>query len=268
MIVTVTRNAADLAAIRQSGLRAIAATTVDAGIHTAAQSAAQLLVVDLHNDALKGETWAPCLREAMPCPLIVRHDVNRKSVAALYELANVDADIRSSFRRYDELCDRVRTATSHNDANATPVILRCLSRVAHADIRDFIGVMAILGERPVMQGEVAATLGLSVSSFRRWLSDRRVDTPALPRFPTANAVFVALHFMWRRERLGWPAKRAASAGGFADEKSSANYLRYHLGKTTGQLARAGGFDALMTHTVQLFSTAGQLAYRHESIRRI
>jgi hypothetical protein len=66
----------------------------------------------------------------------------------------------------------------------------------------------------------------------------------------------------------WHGKRAAAAAGFADEKACGNYIRYHLGKTSGQVMRAGGFDGLMTAAVQMFSRQSRPRGRHEAIRRI
>jgi hypothetical protein len=105
----------------------------------------------------------------------------------------------------------------------------------------------------VMQADVAGALGRSTSSLRSWLAAIRRERSALPSFPGLNAHFVALHLVWRRERLRWPIKRAAAAAGFSDDKACAGYLRYHLGQTTAQLLRAGGFNAQMTAVQHLFS---------------
>lgn len=269
MIVTVIRNTSDVVALKRSGLRTTPALTVDDGLHAASRPEVQLLVCDLRlNGAADAQLVDRIRATRLPCPLLLRHDVSRETVAMLYGLAQCDADIRSSYRPYDDLSARIRSSAHSNDGNATPTILRRLTCIVDPRTRDFIGIMAILGERPVMQADVASALGLSRSSFRKWLADRRAVSIDLPRFPKINALFVALHLIWRRERLGWNGKRAAAGAGFDDEKGCANYIRYHLGRTSSQVMRAGGFDALMTAVLQMFSPGSRPRDPHEAVRRI
>lgn len=187
----------------------------------------------------------------VPCPILLRHDLSRQAIASLYEVARLDADIRPSFREYDDLRHRLSENGRVDDTNATRAILSAFCNERDRR-RDFVATMAVLGERPVMQVHVAASLALSPSSLRAWLAAIRRESTRLPSFPRLNGHFVALHLVWRRERLGWSGKRAAHAAGFADDKACANYLRYHLGSTSGQLLRGGGFDARMTALTHLF----------------
>ncbi|HET9426530.1 MAG TPA: hypothetical protein VFO55_14255 [Gemmatimonadaceae bacterium] len=269
MIVTVTRNPDDLAAIRRSGMRTAAAASLTEGLDAASRSAARLLVFDLGTGRAPGSPLRHCLQSApIPCPVLLRHDMGPDTISALYGVAQLDADIRPSFRRYDDLEDRLRTAPRQNDMNATWAILRELSRIVDPRMREFVGVMTILGERRVLQSLLVAALGSSRSSFRKWLAEERSDAGRLPSYPTLNAHFVALHWLWRRERLRWTAKRASASAGFTEEKACANYLRYHVGRTGTQLLREGGFDARMTATAQIFGTPRAIRRGREMLWRI
>jgi hypothetical protein len=237
--------------------------SVSGGLLAASRPDVRLIVCDVAGDA----RLVAGLRNAdIPCPLILRHDLSRQAIEALYAVSHVDADIRSSFRGYDDLRGHLESAATGAGGNATQAILRALTPTADARAREFIVVMAVLGERPVMQELVGHSLMMSSSSFRAWLASLRGATRRLPSFPRLNAHFVALHLLWRRERLGWIGKRAALAAGFDGDKACANYLRYHLGATGGQLLRAGGFDARMTATRQLFVPSAR--DRDEAVRRI
>lgn len=256
MIISLTRDPGDLAAIISSGLRTTVAASVSAGLHAAERPDVQLVVCDPAPGSR--EDLAARLRSAsVLCPVLLRHEVDRDAVRLLYGLSASTADIRSSFRPYDDLRERLRSAPRHNDGNATMAIFRAMS-VSNARLRDFIGVMAILGERPVMQSAVASALGCSSSTLRTWISALREDNARMPTFPVLNAHFVALHYAWRRERLGWNGKLAAGAAGFPDGKACGNYLRYHLGNTGPQLLHTGGFDACMTATRQMLCGDSQV----------
>jgi hypothetical protein len=251
MIVSVTRDPRDVAAIRASGVRATLAASVGAGLLVASRSDARLIVCDVALDAHIGSG----LRHAeIPCPIVLRHDLSREAIGVLCDVARLDADIRLSFRGSDDLAAQLGDLAGRGEGNATREILRGIAPADGSRVRDFIGVMAVLGEQPVMQTQVARPLAMSSSSFRAWLALLRRAAVALPPFPRLNAHFVALHLLWRRERLGWTGKRSAAAAGFADDKACANYLRYHLGATGGQLLRGGGFDARMTAARHLFET--------------
>ena len=231
-------------------MRSTLAVSVSAGLLAASRSDARLIVCDVAQDTRIGFG----LRGAeIPCPLVLRHDLNRQAIDVLCDVARLDADIRPSFRGYDDLAAHLGDPGGE-ERNATRVILRGIAPADGLRVRDLITVMAVLGERPVMQGSVARSLGMSSSSFRAWLGTLRQAAVALPPFPRLNAHFVALHFVWRRERLGWTGKRSADAAGFADDKACANYFRYHLGATGGQLLRSGGFDARMTAARHIFAT--------------
>jgi hypothetical protein len=222
---------------------------VSAGLLAASRSEARLIVCDVASVTRIGIG----LRHAeIPCPLVLRHDLSREAIDALCDVARLDADIRPSFRDYDDLAHHLGDR-GHDERNATREILRGIAPADGSRVRDFITVMAVLGERPVMQSIVARSLAMSSSSFRAWLARLRQAAPALPAFPRLNAHFVALHLVWRRERMGWTGKRSAATAGFADDKACANYLRYHLGATGGQLLRAGGFDARMTAARHIFA---------------
>jgi hypothetical protein len=266
MIISLTRHAGDLAAIISSGLRTTVAASVSAGLHAAQRPDVQLVVCDPPPGA--HEDLATSLRSAsVLCPVLLRHEVDRDAVRLLYGLAGASADIRSSFRRYDDLRERLRSAPRHNDTNATLAILRGRP-AANPRLRDFIGVMAILGERPVMQSAVAGALGCSASSLRSWIAAVRRDNASMPSFPVINAHFVGLHYVWRRERLGWNGKAAAAAAGFADGKACGNYLRYHVARTRSRLLRTGGFDAWMTATTQILCGESAARDRSRAIARI
>jgi hypothetical protein len=265
MIISLTRDAGDLAAIISSGVRTIVAASVSAGLRAAEQPGVQLVVCDPAPGSR--EDLVTRLRSAsLFCPVLLRHEVDRDAVRLLYGLANAGADIRSSFRPYDDLRERLRSAPRRNDANATLAILRAIS-VGNYRLRDFIGVMAVLGERPVMQSAVGAALGCSASSLRSRIAAWRADNSRMPSFPVLNAYFVALHYLWRRECLGWGGKLAAGAAGFADGKACGNYLRYHLSRTGPQLLRTGGFDACLTATAQMVCESGA-GERNRPIARI
>jgi hypothetical protein len=264
VIVSLTRDPGDLAAIRASGARTMLASSLDAGLLAASRQGVALIVCS--TDGATQKRLVSELRESPPpCPLLLRHDLSRQSIDALYGVSRIEADIRSSYRAYDDLRARLASAALGNDANATCAILRGLDVPTQSVLRDFIAVMAVMGERPVMQKRVALAMARSASSFRAWLATVRETRPHVPSFPRINAHFVALHLIWRRERLEWTAMRAAAAAGFADDKASGSYLRYHLGRTGAQLLRAGGFDARMTATRQLFTAPGT---RNEVVWRI
>jgi hypothetical protein len=266
MIVSLTRDPVDVAAIRASGVQATLASSVMAGLDAASHHGARLIVCDV-NEADASRKLVASLREtALVCPLLLRHDLSRQSIEVLYSVSAFDVDARSSFRAYDDLGARLSDAARGNDANATCAILAGVAAPREAKVREFIGVMAILGERPVMQSRVAHALLRSASSFRAWLTTLRESYPGMPAFPRLNAHFVALHLVWRRERLGWTGKRAAAAAGFSDDKTCANYLRYHLGKTAPQILRSGGFDARMTVLRQMFRSSAR--DRSDVVRRI
>lgn len=250
MIVSVTRDPRDMMAIRESGVRATSAPTVSSGLEAALRPEIRLIVCDLGGDA-RYDLGTKLRGVSLPCPLLLRHDLSRQAIDSLYEVARIDADIRPSFREYDDLRRRLTDTARVDDTNATRAILSAF-RLEPGRRRDFVAVMAVLGERPVMQTTVATAMGLSTSSFRAWLASVRGASVRLPSFPRLNAHFVALHLVWRRERLCWSGKRAAIAGGFADDKACANYLRHHFGCTSGQLLRVGGFDARVTALLQLF----------------
>ena len=239
------------------------ADSVSGGLLAALQPDVRLIVCDVASEV----RFAAGLRNVnLPCPVVLRHDLSRQAIETLYDVAQLDADIRSSFRGYDDLRGQLRPMEADISGNATRAILRGLPTSADPRTRDFIAVMAVLGERPVMQGDVGRSLMMSSSSFRAWLATLRGKARALPAFPSLNAHFVALHILWRRERLGWSSKRAAFGAGFEGDKPCARYLRYHLGASAGQLLRAGGFDARMTATRQVFVLS---AYgRDEAVRRI
>jgi hypothetical protein len=263
MIVSVTRDPRDVMAIRESGVRATLAATVSAGLEAALRPEVRLIVCDVPVHRARNDSWS--FRDSVvPCPLLLRHDLDRRAIDALYDMARTDADIRSSFRQYDDL--RLHLTTGGNAGNATRAILRALPAVDEPRLRDFIAIMAVLGERPVMQAAASDALGLSTSAFRAWLGDLRRGRASLPPFPRLNAHFVAAHLLWRRGHLGWSTKRAAAAAGFADEKACANYLRYHLAATASRLLREGGFDARVTVLMQLFGRND--GARLDAVRRI
>lgn len=263
MIVSVTRDPRDVTAIRESGVRATMAANVSIGLLAASRPDVRLIVCDVACDA----GLVSGLRNAeLPCPLVLRHDLSRQAIEALYGVAQLEGDIRSSFRGYDDLRECLAPAATVPEGNATRAILRGLPPEGNARTRDFLAVMAVLGERPVMQNRVGHALLMSSTSFRAWLASLRHEMRMLPSYPRLNAYFVALHLVWRRERLGWSGKRAASAAGFETDKACANYLRYHLGASGGQLLRAGGFDARMTALRQLFVQHAR--GRDEAVRRI
>jgi hypothetical protein len=221
---------------------------VSLGLETASRPGVRLIVCEASASSL-----ADLRRGVVPCPVVLRHDLTRQAIDVLYDAAWLDADIRPSFREYDDLRLRLSAAPVDDDLNATRAILRGLAGGSEEELRRFTGVMAILGERPVMQADVAGALGKSTSSLRSWLSTVRRERSALPSFPGLNAHFVALHFVWRRERLRWPSRRAAAAAGFLDDRACASYLRYHVGQSAAQLLRAGGFDAQLSTVRRLFS---------------
>ena len=249
MIVCVTRDPRDVAAIRESGVRVTMAPTVSDGIEAASRPEVSLIVCDVAGEP--GHGLLGLRHSYLPCPVVLRHDVGRQSIDALYEVARMEVDVRPSYRDYDDLGSRLSNGTPGNDINATRAILREFCGVTSQRLRDLVAVMAVMGERPVMQNAVASALGLSVSSFRVWLGEFRRCCDPVPAFPRLNAEFVALHVAWRREKLGWTAKRAAAASGFADDKACSNYLRYHLGARIGRFRRNGGFDARMTEVKNL-----------------
>ena len=239
------------------------AGSVDLGLAAASHPDVRLVVCD----AASGGRVVSDLRHAeIPCPLLLRHDLSRQAIDALYDVALLDADIRPSFRDYDDLATHLTPGSTEIDGNATRAILRALMSVTDPRTRDFLAVMSVLGERPVMQDRVSRSLMMSSSSFRAWLASLRRENKAMPAFPGLNAHFVTLHLLWRRSRLGWSAKRAAVAAGFGDDKACANYVRYHLGATATQLERAGGFDARVTATQQLFRASSR--HRNDVIARI
>ena len=266
MIVSVTRDPRDVAAIQRSGVRATLAGTVSDGLQVAMRPDVRLIVCDLASEGLDHRLIASLRRAPVPCPVILRHDLDRRAIDVLYEVARVDADVRPSFRGYDDLRGQLESRNADGDPSATQAILRHFPVVPDPRVRDFIAVMAVLGERPVMQARVASALAMSSSSFRSWLALLRSRARSLPPFPRLNAHFVALYVVWRRERLAWSGKRAAAASGFPDEQRCANYLRYHLRASSGQLTRAGGFDARMTVVRELFGTCARA--RNEAVRRI
>jgi hypothetical protein len=262
MIVSVTRDPRDVQVIRESGVRATLAPTFSAGLEAASRTDVALIVCDVPDGRARERNWD--FRDSViPCPLLLRHDLNQRAIDALYEVARTDADIRPSFRPYDDL--KAHLMGRGDSENATRAILRALPSSDDPRLRDFIAVMAVLGERPVMQSRASQSLCLSTSAFRAWLAAIRRRCHGLPSFPRLNAYFLAAHLTWRRERLGWSAKRAAAAAGFPDEKGCANYLRYHLGATSGRLLREGGFDARVTALTHLFSRG---ATGSEAVRRI
>src|SRR5688572_23613906 len=106
MIVSVTRDPRDMAAIRASGVRATLAASVSAGLLAASRSDARLIVCDV---------------------------------------ARLDADIRSSFRGYDDLAAQLGDPGG-DERNATREILRGIAPADGSRVRDFIAVMAVLGE--------------------------------------------------------------------------------------------------------------------------
>jgi hypothetical protein len=239
------------------------AGNMNAGLLAASQPDVGLIVCDAGTDAY----LVPGLRHAViPCPVVLRHDLSRRAIEALYGVSRLDADIRPSFRGYDDLRAHLAGTTAGIEENATREILRRIAPAPGSRLREFVAVMAVLGERPVLQGEVARSLMMSPSSFRTWLASVRRGMEGLPSFPRLNAHFVALHLLWRRERLGWSGKRAAAVAGFGSDKTCANYLGYHLAATGGQLLRSGGFDARMTAAKQLFATGARDG--GEAVRRI
>ena len=224
----------------------------------------RLIVCDVASNPIRG--IAELRHAELPCPLLLRHDLSRLAIDSLYDVSRMDADVRPSFRDYDDLTSRLSRAASLDDSNATRAILRAFGSATDRRLRDFIALMAVLGERAVMQTVVARALNMSPSSFRAWVAGLREQCPQVPSFPRLNAHFVALHIIWRRERLGSTAKRAAALAGFADHKTCANYLRYHLGTTDRQLLRAGGFDAHVTAVTKLFCLHAR--DRNPAVRRI
>src|SRR4051812_3326133 len=141
MIVSVTRDPRDMAAIRESGVRSTMAATVSLGLETASRPGVRLIVCDASPSSM-----ADLRRGVAPCPVVLRHDLTRPAIAALYEAASLDADIRPSFRGYDDLRARLAAPPVDNDSNATRAILRGLAECDLPELRDFAGVMAILGE--------------------------------------------------------------------------------------------------------------------------
>jgi hypothetical protein len=245
-------------------VRATPASTVSAGLEAASRPEIRLIVCDVATDARRG--LADLRHADLPCPLLLRHDLSRQSIDSLYDVSRMTGDVRTSYRDYDDLGVRLSRPPSTDDSNATRAILRAFAAATDRRLRDFVALMAILGERPVMQSVVANALAMSPSSFRAWLAGLRDRCRHVPPFPRLNAHFVALHVVWRRDRLGWTAKRAAGASGFLDDKTCGNYLRYHLGATSGQLLRAGGFDAHVTAVTQLFCLPAR--DRDAAVRRI
>jgi len=223
----------------------------------------RLIVCDVATVQYRG--LADIRHAELPCPLLLRHDLSRLAIDSLYDVSRMEADVRPSFRDYDDLGLRLR-ASGADDSNATRAILRAFGSATDRRLRDFVALMAVLGERPVMQSVVARAMSMSASSSRAWLAALRERCRNVPPFPRLNAHFVALHVVWRRERLGWTAKRAAGASGFSDDKACGNYLRYHLGTTGRQLVRAGGFDAHVTAVTNLFCL--QARDRNAAVRRI
>src|SRR4051812_34098364 len=102
MIVSVTRDPRDVMAIRESGVRATLAPTVSAGLEAALRPEVRLIVCDLAADA-RYDLGTKLRGSAPPCPVLLRHDLSRQAIDSLYEVARLDADVRPSFRGYDDL---------------------------------------------------------------------------------------------------------------------------------------------------------------------
>src|SRR5437868_6561981 len=116
MIVSVTRDPRDVAAIQASGVRSTPAPTFIAGLEAASRPEVRLIVCDVATDQYRA--LADIRHADLPCPLLLRHDLSRLAIDSLYDLSRMDADVRPSFRDYDDLGVRLTRALSGNDSNA------------------------------------------------------------------------------------------------------------------------------------------------------
>lgn len=182
---------------------------------------------------------------ALPCPMIVRHGATTFAAReiALLAGAGAGAGLHVSLRAYDAI-GMFAYGRDRWPGNATLTVLAGFDGRPELPV-EIIALLTILCERRVMQADVARAMGISSSGMRLHLSQLRKRFPEFPRFPTANAAVLALHVLWRRERLGWTAKRAAALAGFPSEKACANYLNYHLDASSTQLMHGGGFASLL-----------------------
>lgn len=188
---------------------------------------------------------AAIARRDAPIPLLLRVGLRGVRALPLSELQHVLFDLRLSLRNADHFA-RCVAGIRFPTTQARIAILARIQELVPPEVLDIVVAATVLGERHASMSVLAALCELS----ERRLEERLAEVRTLPG-KRLMMWMLSLHSMWRLERLGWPAKRAASEAGFATPDGLSRLVQRTVGLRLVKLVRGSSFDG----TLDLFCLA-------------
>lgn len=172
-------------------------------------------------------------------PVVLRTALSSVAAQALIELAEWIPIGHISLCGDDRLAADIKQLL---DVPVSPApALTLLPKVGSPLKREAIAA-AVLGRRRSHLIDLARVCGLPTRTLQ-WRFERYAGGAT-----TVSCVLglsLALHTVWRMERLGWTLKRCAAEAGFHDAHCLSAYVQRHVGQRPRELMHGNGFDRLV-----------------------
>lgn len=173
-------------------------------------------------------------------PVLLRFAPRITTIRQLLVYSRLMRDMRLSLRGFDELSPCVSNLTSSSDRSAREAIVGRVGSLVTRDVRHIVVCAAICSERGCTVSELAGLCGMSTRTVEERL--------ALSRVMGAKRLLMrmlVLHTLWRESVLGWSAKRAAVAAGFASADALARRIQRVTGRRPNDLIANRSFSDVL-----------------------